>query len=134
MQVPSACEIRSRLRGTTAEIDVSGELDLVSSPPLELQLGIALAARPETLVLDLRSVRFLDSTGLRVLLEGRRHARDRDIRFIVLAQPGPVRRLFEVCGVADLLTDSGPASASDADAAGVVVQLEQAKPASAGLR
>jgi len=104
---PLASEIQSRRRGTTCEIDAQGELDLLVAPSLEGEINAALDGRPETLVLDLRDVTFIDSTALRALLAARRRAVSEGVRYVVLAAPGPVRRLFEVCGVADLLTDTG---------------------------
>jgi anti-anti-sigma factor len=44
-----------------------GELDLATTDELEGALSIALASEAERVVLDLRGLEFIDSTGLRVI-------------------------------------------------------------------
>jgi anti-sigma B factor antagonist len=54
------------------------------------------------IVVDLRKVSFMDSTGLRVLLihRGRLKTRGGNIRLLV--KEGPIPRLIELTGLADL--------------------------------
>jgi anti-anti-sigma factor len=62
---------------------------------------------PATLVVDLRSVSFLDSSGVRALLDTERRVRETGGRFEVVAEPGPARRTLEVAGVWEHLTADG---------------------------
>ena len=76
-----------------------GELDLGTAPDLEA----VLATRSGPVVVDLRKLRFIDLTGLRLLLEADARSRQdgMNLRFI----PGPkVQRLFEVSRLPDRLT------------------------------
>lgn len=58
-------------------IRVEGELDLAGCPDLELALDDAEESQAGRIVLDLERVTFIDSTGLRALLNaGRRSARN----------------------------------------------------------
>lgn len=53
-------------------VTVEGELDMLTAPLLDSCIRQHLAAVPAHLVLDLESVRFLDSKGLNCLLEARK--------------------------------------------------------------
>jgi len=79
-------------------IRLRGELDIESAPDLE---RVLLRSRPagERVVLDLAELKFMDSTGLRVLLRARAAA-DHDRWEIGLRNvPPTIRRLFDMTGV-----------------------------------
>jgi anti-anti-sigma factor len=50
-----------------AVVSVSGEIDLVTAPALEQAIGAVVAEGPTALVIDLSSVEFLGSVGLKIL-------------------------------------------------------------------
>lgn len=50
---------------------LAGELDLASVPLLQQQLAEAATADSDRIVIDLTSLRFLDSSGLKLFLETR---------------------------------------------------------------
>ena len=81
-----------------ATIRFVGELDLASAPRAETALqGLESAEpAPERIVLDLREVRFLDSTGLRVILAADSRARREGRRVQVIAGPEAVHRVFRI--------------------------------------
>jgi len=79
---------------------VSGEIDVSTSPRLADALR-AHAAGP--LVLDLTGVAFMDSTGLRVLLDLRRAAAEGGLPLAIVCPEGPARLILEVAGVEDIL-------------------------------
>ena len=58
------------LEARTGEVWVlpQGELDIHTTEELEQSLSIALASEAERVVLDLRGLEFMDSTGLRVIV------------------------------------------------------------------
>jgi len=81
-------------------VRVEGEVDLVSAP----KLAEALEAADEPgcdLVVDLREVGFMDSTGLRVLLQARdrRRREARPALRLELTDDGSVARLLDLVGV-----------------------------------
>jgi anti-anti-sigma factor len=68
--------------GTTAEVALSGELDISTYEDALAQLAAAERSAPELLVVDLAGLRFVDSTGVRLVLSaderrGRRAAASR---------------------------------------------------------
>jgi anti-sigma B factor antagonist len=85
-------------------IGVSGELDLASSPMLEHELERGAAAKAELVIIDLRQLEFMDSTGLSVLVRAHQRAGENGQRFGVVRGPQQVQRLLSLTGVADRLT------------------------------
>lgn len=100
---PRPPEIRARVMGTTNEVAVQGEIDLASCPDLEAELVNAFRDGPETIVLDLREMTFIDSVAISVIRDARNRADQTGIHLIVLTVDGPVQRLFELCGIAAIL-------------------------------
>ena len=85
-------------------IGVTGELDLASSPALEQELERGAASKAEVVVVDLRNLEFMDSTGLSVLVRAHQRATENGQRFGVVKGPQQVQRLLSLTGVADRLT------------------------------
>lgn len=76
---------------------VSGELDVVSSQLLERELaklhGVALV------VVDLRGLTFIDSTGLGVLVRAHQAAQEQGRRLGLVRGNGQVNRLLSLTGL-----------------------------------
>lgn len=89
----------SRLE-TTLALVLAGEIDSYTAP----ELADLLAKCPDVDVVDLRDVSFIDSSGLRVLVEVHQQRNDAN-RTLTLRSPSPaVQRLLEISGVANHLT------------------------------
>jgi len=97
--------VRSRVADGTAVVALEGDLDLTSAPDAREALQAAQAAG-SPVVLDLRALRFIDSSGLRVVLEAQRRAAEAGdgAALRIAAGEGEVRRVFELSGVGALLT------------------------------
>jgi anti-sigma B factor antagonist len=76
-----------------------GEIDLVTSRDLGSQLQEVAGAPGVAAVLDLSDVTFMDSTALGVVLKAAGRFRRQAKRLVVVAPPGPVRRILELSGV-----------------------------------
>ena len=85
-----------------------GELDLASVPAVDAQLAELWSVGFTRLVLDLRAVTFLDSSGLRMLMEWEGHNGAGGMAFAVIPGPALVRRVLTTAGVADRLTYWSP--------------------------
>jgi anti-sigma B factor antagonist len=82
-----------------AWVQVAGELDLGTSPEFRQSLGEAQRAA-RLVVLDLRELGFIDSSGVHVILDAARDARRYAGRLLIVRGPAPVDRvltLTEVC-------------------------------------
>lgn len=91
-------------QGDTAILTVSGELDLRTSPELEDRLRGAFDTGAELVILDLRQIEFMDSTGLRTLLAAHQLAHESGRRFALVRGADQVERVLTLTGVRDLLT------------------------------
>ena len=85
-------------------LSVRGELDLASSPALEEQFERAVADAPSTVIIDLRELEFMDSTGLSVLIRAHQRAQEAGHRLAIVNGSRQVRRLLSLTGVAERLT------------------------------
>ena len=89
--------VRPEREGAPAVVRVVGELDVSAGPEVSAALATAEAQEPSALAIDLIEVTHLDSTGLRVLLDGSRRAGAVGRRFIIVAPPeGPVGRILRL--------------------------------------
>jgi anti-sigma B factor antagonist len=95
-------EVRSQGRSTV--IAVSGELDLASSPALQEELDRVSASDSDMVIIDLRELDFMDSTGLSVLVRAHQRAEEQGRRLAMVKGPQQVQRLLTLTGVADRMT------------------------------
>ena len=88
-------------------VRVQGELDIATAPDLERAV-----LRPRDpgarVVLDLADLRFIDSTGLRVLLRARTEAKAGRWDLYLRNVPANVQRLFSISGVQDAVPREPP--------------------------
>jgi anti-anti-sigma factor len=92
-------------------VTLHGEIDLATAQELEDALRQGLEEARRRLVVDLRALQFVDSTGLSVLMRLDRHARDSARQLVVVKGPPEIQRVFDITGVSDMLTmvDEPPA-------------------------
>jgi anti-anti-sigma factor len=89
-------EVTTEQHPGQTRVTLSGELDISSAGGLENQLAAIEVDSPATLVLDLRQVDFIDSTGLRALIAADERARSQGRRLVVVRGPDAVARLLAV--------------------------------------
>jgi anti-sigma B factor antagonist len=89
--------------GRASVISVSGELDLASSAALEEELTRATESDAELVVLDLRELEFMDSTGLSTLVKAHQRAEGAGKQFGLVRGPQQVQRLLSLTGVEERL-------------------------------
>lgn len=87
-------------------IELAGELDLSGVTRVTEVFANALETDARVIVLDLRDLEFLDSTGVHAILKAERLASDRNMSFVIIRGPRQVQRIFEVSGIADKLAFS----------------------------
>jgi anti-sigma B factor antagonist len=81
-----------------------GEVDVASAAELlDTVRAICAAAGAKSLYVDLRGVEFMDSSGLRALLETRALCQRTRCSLSLSAAGAQVQRLFEITGAVDIL-------------------------------
>ncbi len=73
-----------------------GELDLATAGRLESELRRVEDSRPPVLLMDLRQLRFIDSTGLRLIIGADARAREEGRRMAIVSGPPPVHKVFQL--------------------------------------
>src|SRR4051794_13288454 len=98
------CHVEVARFNGAAYVVLVGELDLSCSERFVESLKRMLADQPEHLVIDLRSVTFVDSTGLSLLVKANNFAREEDLRLHIVRSPVEiVRAVLETSGLDKLL-------------------------------
>jgi anti-anti-sigma factor len=95
----------SRNRGDYV-IELAGELDLSGVARVSEAFASAFDSDARAIVLDLRGLEFLDSTGVHAILKAERSASEQHRSFVIVRGPRQVQRIFEISGILDMLTFS----------------------------
>jgi anti-anti-sigma factor len=107
-------EVHRARRDGAVVLIASGEIDLSSSPELRAALYDP-ETKAETVMLDLREVTFMDSSGLGVIVGQHKRAREEGFRFCVAVDgASEVERILELSGlvaVLDIADTSDPLTA-----------------------
>lgn len=100
-------QIAARHLDKITVFDVTGDIDLATSPELRKALLRELReVRMPRVVLNLKSVRYIDSSGVASLVEGLKASRDVGARFVMFGLNTTVRevlqlskllKIFEIC-------------------------------------
>jgi anti-sigma B factor antagonist len=96
---PTGFAISTSEQGGRTVVLLRGELDLATAPALEKVVTEHLAAGDEVVV-DLRELAFMDSTGLRVLVHAHSSVAE-ERRFSIVRPPpgGPIAKILSIAGV-----------------------------------
>jgi anti-anti-sigma factor len=89
------------LAGGAVRVALRGELDLEHAYTFDEELRRVEGLKPPCIVLDLRGLSFLDSSGLARLLAARRRARRDGRRLVLVRRGGAVQRLLAITAVGD---------------------------------
>jgi anti-anti-sigma factor len=95
----------------TAIVRLYGEFDLSSEKGFREEMEMLLQGEISTLVLDLRELTFMDSTGMRAIIAVHQTALREGYDHAVLCGDGSVRRVLEETGLSDVLPIVDPSDA-----------------------
>jgi anti-sigma B factor antagonist len=100
--------------GEVTVVALEGEIDLSSVADIEERIAAAERGDPKQLVVDVRGVTFMDSSGLRVLLAAHQRSQEDGREFALVRGSESVDRLLKVTGLAGRmrLLDTPPDAAT----------------------
>jgi anti-sigma B factor antagonist len=92
-----AIQVRQHAKGTMV-LEVSGEVDIVRSPDLQVSLQQAIGDIPGkgTVIVDLSGVTYMDSSGVATLVRGLQLSRKKGVGLVLCAMQDRVRSIFEI--------------------------------------
>jgi anti-sigma B factor antagonist len=103
--VENAFVVRSEWTDRTMVLELSGELDLLSTREFEVVLASAMHSGAEQVILDVAGLDFIDARGLGAIFQARAGS-DGGIRLRVRAARGQVARMLRLSGIGELLAPS----------------------------
>jgi anti-anti-sigma factor len=91
--------IETDVDGPISTVRLSGELDISGAVEIERRIEEVERSTTGNLVIDLRELAFMDSTGLRIILSADARARDRGAELILVRGPETVDRVFRMAAL-----------------------------------
>lgn len=96
--------VAAHSQGEAEVLTVGGELDLAAAASLQEELDRALGSGSPLIVIDLKELDFIDSTGLSVLVRAHQQAQESGLQFGLVNPGAQVERLLSLTGLAGRLT------------------------------
>jgi anti-anti-sigma factor len=87
----------------SALLTITGELDIATVPVVRERLAALIDAGVRRLVVDLREVTFMDSTGLAAFIHAKMRLGDEGLLTIAMEPDSYARLIFEVAGLTGVL-------------------------------
>jgi len=91
-------------RAEGVHVALSGELDGATAPFLVRTLVEVNKTLAGDLVLDIRQLSFIDSTGLSVFVSQQKQLSAKGRKLVIFGPTAMTRRLFQITGLEDVLT------------------------------
>jgi len=106
----------ARQAGSLVVFTITGDVDLAAHVRFQGEMERGWPATPRDVVVDCSRITFLDSMGLRVLVQAMQRAAREGCAFALAAPSEPVRRVLELAGVSSLFPVVGPLPETEAEA------------------
>lgn len=80
-------------------VDLNGEIDVYTSPKVKETIGGLIDQGHYTLVINLENVRYIDSTGLGVLIGGLKRVREHSGTVNLVCTNPQIKKIFDITGL-----------------------------------
>jgi len=95
-------EINSEKIRNCVVVSVKGKIDAVTSPDFEKSLSELIGKGEKIIVMDLGSLEYISSAGLRSILATAKHLKPIDGKLLFAGLQGPVKDVFRISGFASI--------------------------------
>lgn len=113
MRTDQSLTTRMDARNDVTSIALSGELDMATVAILNDQLAVLEQDGSKVILLDLRDLNFIDSSGLHALVQAYTRSQQNGHRFRLVGASPIAQRLFEITGTEFLLEAQGTSQPLD---------------------
>jgi anti-anti-sigma factor len=100
---PVALRLTRHVSDGVTVLELAGEVDLLTVSRLATGLDEEIRHGDRDVIVDLRPVQFIDSSGLHALLGAQRRLARQGRGLAIICAPGPVLRVFELSRLLDTL-------------------------------
>jgi anti-sigma B factor antagonist len=83
-------------------VDLNGEIDVYTSPKVKDTIGELIDQGHYALVINLENVRYIDSTGLGVLIGGLKRVREHSGTVHLVCTNPQIKKIFDITGLAKI--------------------------------
>jgi anti-sigma B factor antagonist len=92
-------DVETSHRDGASVLTLRGEIDVYTAPQLRQSIVDLVEEGSVRLVVDMRAVEFLDSTGLGVLVEGLKRVKSKDGSLSIVATQDKILKIFDITGL-----------------------------------
>ncbi len=107
-ELPESFSVSAAVHGATATVSPAGEIDIDTHGRVREEIRAQIAAGATRIVLDLRRVTFMDSSGLHLVLDVESESRRGSFEFAIVPGGPEVQRLFDLVTEGHRLTFAEP--------------------------
>jgi anti-sigma B factor antagonist len=86
-------------QGDTYVVDLNGEIDVYTSPKVKDAVGDLIDKGHYNLIINLEKVRYIDSTGLGVLIGGLKRVREHGGTVNLVCTNPQIKKIFDITGL-----------------------------------
>ena len=86
-------------QGDCSIVQLAGEIDVYTSPKVKDAIGDLIDRGVYNLVIDLENVRYIDSTGLGVLIGGLKRVREHGGSVNLVCTNPQIKKIFDITGL-----------------------------------
>ncbi|MFM9280377.1 STAS domain-containing protein [Paenibacillus jiagnxiensis] len=91
---------KTELRDGACTVYLSGELDLSVAPDFRLVMEPLVGESGQDLIINMKDLKYIDSTGIGILLSILKARNGMEARFMVEEVPVRIQKLFDMTGIA----------------------------------
>jgi anti-sigma B factor antagonist len=93
-----------QLNDTVHAVTIQGDVDIATSPQVKEVIGNIMAGGCHNLIIDLQGVRYIDTTGMVVLVHALKRIREKQGRIVIVCVNARICKFFALTGLQHVFT------------------------------